>query len=100
MELLIRQIRMSSCRVAPLSDELSERLTQLFGDIECWHLRQQCLQESEKGFSDQEQAFTDVVIGLFDAFYYLGWSARKPVAELTADDLDMFFSEDHNCAAL
>jgi hypothetical protein len=84
--LLIRQIRMSSTRAGPLPVVLTERIDQLRNDIECWHLQQQSTEITGAEYSEQEQVFTDVVCGLFDAFYYLGWSTVKPVAELTEDD--------------
>jgi hypothetical protein len=84
--LLIRQIRMSSTRAGPLPVVLTDRIDQLRSDIECWHLQHPSAELTEVACSEQEQVFTDVVCGLFDAFYYLGWSTRKPVAELTEDD--------------
>ena len=86
--LLIRQIRMSSTRAGPLPVVLIDRIDQLRSDIECWHLQlqQQSTELTGAECSEQQQVFTDVVCGLFDAFYYLGWSTVKPVAELTEDD--------------
>jgi hypothetical protein len=86
IEMLIRQIRMSSTRAGSLPDVLTDRIDQLRSDIECWHLQQQSAELTAAECSEQEQIFTDVVCGLFDAFYYLGWSTVKPVAELTEDD--------------
>ena len=87
IELLIRQIRMNSNRAGPLPEEFIQRIDALISDIESWHFQQQLSAERGTDPSESEVFFAEVICGLFDTLFYLGWGNRKPVAEMTVEDL-------------
>lgn len=87
VELLIRHIRMSANRAGPLPEEFIQRIDAVISDIESWHFQQQLSEEHGTDSSEIGAFYTDIVCGLFDALHYLGWSTRKPVAEITYEDL-------------
>ena len=86
VELLIRQIRMSSDRAGPLPEEFIRRIDTLVSDIESWHFLKQLSEEHGVAPSEAEVFYAEVVSGLFDALFYLSWSKRKPVSEITVED--------------
>ena len=86
VELLIRQIRMSSTRAGPLPEEFIQRIDSLVNDIESWHFLKQLSEEHGVAPTEAEVFYAEVISGLFDALFYLSWSNRKPVAEITIED--------------
>ena len=86
-ELFTRHIRMSANRAGPLPEAFIQRIDAVISDIESWHFQQQLSGERGTDPSETRVFYTDIVGGLFDALYYLGWSKRKPVAEITYEDL-------------
>lgn len=83
---LHREIRMQSHLLEPLPEALQEKLDDLLWDIECWHIRHH-IAGSSKVDLELEWFFNEFVSGIFDCFYYLGWSRRKPVSEIPLRDV-------------
>ena len=83
---LHREIRMCSHFAGPPPKEMREKLDELLLEIEIWYMRRYlaCGNEEER---DQEWFFNEFVSGVFDCFYYFGWSHRKPVSSMTLDDV-------------
>ena len=83
---LHREIRMHSHLADALPDELREKLNDLMWDIEHWHIRHHFVDES-KDEPEREWFFNEYVAGLFDCFYYFGWSCSKPVSDMSLEDI-------------
>lgn len=83
---LHREIRMHSHLAEPLPEELRKKLDDLLWEIERWHI-QLYISGSTKSELERESFFNGVVSGIFDSFYYLGWSRRKPVSEMSLEDI-------------
>lgn len=81
-----REIRMHSHSAGKLPDELRVKLDDLLWEIECWHLRRHLVDESKEE-PEREWFFSEYVAGLFDCFYYFGWSYRKPISEMSLEDI-------------
>ena len=84
---LFGHIRMSANRAGPLPETFIQRIDAVISDIESWQFQQQLSGERGTDPSETRVFYTDIVGGLFDALYYLGWSTRKPVGEITYEDL-------------
>ncbi|NTV70287.1 MAG: hypothetical protein HGA71_09095 [Azonexaceae bacterium] len=82
---LHREIRMQSHLAEPLPEKIREKLDELLWEIECWHIRRHFVDESREE-PEMECFFNEYVTGLFDCFYYFGWSSRKPVSEMSLED--------------
>lgn len=83
---LHREIRMHSHLAEVLPDELRERLDGLLWEIELWHIRS-CFVDQEKEEPEMEWFFNEYVASVFDFFYYLGWSRRKPISEISLKNI-------------
>lgn len=83
---LHREIRMHSHLAEALPDELREKLNDLMWDIEHWHIRRHFDDES-KVEPERKWFFNEYVAGLFDCFYYFGWSCSKPVSDMSLEDI-------------
>lgn len=83
---LHREIRMYSHLAGELPDELRNQLNELLWDIELWHIRRQVAGDSKVEL-EQDWFFNDFVSGVFDCFYYFGWSGRKPEAAISLSDI-------------
>lgn len=83
---LHREIRMCSHLAGPLPKEMREKLDELLLVIESWYMRRYLASCNEEEH-DQEWFFNEFVSGVFDCFYYFGWSHRKPFSSMTLDDV-------------
>lgn len=83
---LHREIRMSSHLAEQLPKDMCEKIDELLWDIERWHIQRQmaCSSREEQA---REKFFNEFVSGVFDCFYYFGWSRRKPVAEISLEEI-------------
>lgn len=83
---LHREIRMHSHLADKLPNELHKKLDDLLWEIELWHIRRYFVDESKQE-PEREWFFNEYLAGLFDCFYYFGWSCRKPVSEMSLEDI-------------
>lgn len=83
---LHREIRMQSHLANALPDELCEKLDDLLWEIERWHI-QHLFAGDGKAEMERAWFFDEFVSGVFDCFYYFGWSRRKPVAGMSLVDI-------------
>jgi len=83
---LHREIRMQSHLAEPLPENIREKLDDLLWEIECWHI-QHHIAASSKGELEREWFFNEFVLGVFDCFYYFGWSHRMPVSQMSLKDV-------------
>lgn len=83
---LHREIRMQSHLTEPLPEKIREKLDDLLWEIERWHIRH-LISGCTKPELAREWFFNEFVSGIFDCFYYLGWSRRKPVSEMSVGDI-------------
>lgn len=83
---LHREIRMQSHLAQPLPEELQEKLDELLWEIERWHIRHHITGRSKREL-ERECFFNEFVSGVFDCFYYFGWSHRMPVSQISLKDV-------------
>jgi len=83
---LHREIRMHSHLAEALPDELREKLDDLLWEIELWHIRHQFISR-DKGDLEKEWFYNELISGVFDCFYYAGWTCRKPVLNMSQQDI-------------
>ena len=83
---LHREIRMHSHLAEALPDELREKLDDLLWEIELWHIRHQFISR-DKGELEKEWFYNELISGVFDCFYYAGWTCRKPVLNMSQQDI-------------
>ncbi len=83
---LHHEIRMRSHLAESLPEDMCEKIDELLWDIERWHIQRQ-LASSSKEEQARERFFNEFVSGVFDCFYYFGWSRRKPGAEILLEDI-------------
>lgn len=83
---LHREIRMHSHLAEPLPQDMCEKIDELLWDIERWHIQRQLASSSQEEQA-LERFFNEFVSGVFDCFYYFGWSRRKPVAEIPLKEI-------------
>lgn len=83
---LHHEICMRSHLAESLPEDMCEKIDELLWDIERWHIQRQ-LASSSKEEQARERFFNEFVSGVFDCFYYFGWSRRKPVAEISLEDI-------------
>lgn len=83
---LHHEIRMRSHLAESLPEDMCEKIDELLWDIERWHIQRQLASNSMEEQA-RERFFNEFVSGVFDCFYYFGWSRRKPVAEISLEDI-------------
>lgn len=83
---LHREIRMHSHMADALPDQLREKLDDLLWEIELWHIRHQFISR-DKGDLEKEWFYNELISGVFDCFYYAGWTCRKPVLNMSQQDI-------------
>ena len=83
---LHREIRMCSHLADALPDELRNKLDDLLLEIDCWHIQRQFADDS-KAKLERDWFFNDLISAVFDCFYYVGRSRRKPVTEISLGDI-------------